>query len=179
MSYLDSRVGRLNVLVHLVGTKVMTIAPPSQSHRLYPSERFDSGALLSSVNLWDPDLEQYPEYSKLKSIEITVHAGDVLLVPMSWWHAVKSHDSTVSVSVRHLTWFENILNSADRSKERLHNVGLYGDFKDRVCHAPGIYAKSLGPPVILGEADYMFDPVEQARAHRHHIEQGHDDDSDE
>jgi len=133
----------LNVLVHLVGTKIFTIAPPSQSMRLYPSDRFDSGALLSSVDIFAPDIVKFPEYAKLKSIQITVHAGDVLLVPMGWWHAVESRGATVSVSIRHLNWFENIVNSVDRMKERLHNLGLYGDWGNCVCHADGLFFETL------------------------------------
>ena len=125
----------MNVLVHLRGTKNITLAPPSQTPRLYPSPRFDPGATLSLVDFWAPDEGTYPLYSSIRTQTLTIQPGDVLLIPAGWWHAVESSSVSVSLSVRYMDMVENAVNYVDRWKEYLHEKGLYGSKKDCVCHS--------------------------------------------
>eukprot|EP00947_MAST-08B_sp_MAST-8B-sp1_P003733 g3733.t1 len=152
----------LNALVQIVGTKNMTIAAPSQTQRLYPSSRFDPGAVLSSINFWDPprsssstrrrgrkaaeEEPDYPLYADLKTQTLEVRPGDVAMIPAGWWHAVEGHGFTTSVSVRRMDRIEYAINAIDRVKEFLHEAGLYASQDDCVCHAPTIERPDLVHP---------------------------------
>lgn len=143
---------------------------------MYPSDRFDSGAILSSVNYWDPDIKTYPEYSKLQALEVNISAGDIVLVPqgsclrfictcnccsIGWWHAVYSDDYTVSVSIRHMSFIEHIINGIDRIKEWAHMHGYYKTIGNCVCHSPGSWRDSLlndspGEPFTLQQSGESY-----------------------
>lgn len=129
----------LNVLCHLYGRKRLWIASPDETPALYPSNRYDPGAVLSSVNFWSPygvesgpkakdAASRIPLYADLKMEEVELYPGDVLFIPQGWWHAaetVKEAGTSVSLSVRSMTpWFW-LKNLPDRVIEQLFWWGLW------------------------------------------------------
>lgn len=98
----------VNALVHVKGpAKKMWLAPPWEHAAMYPSRRYDPGALLSSVDGWAPDADvarDHPLHAALLPIEPTViEPGDVVLIPPLWWHRFEGGPGPgeyVSLSVR-------------------------------------------------------------------------------
>jgi uncharacterized protein YqkB len=96
---------RDNLLVQVKGRKHITLFPPEQSCNLYPA----LGDVLehcSRLNVFEPDLSTYPLFAEaeLHKAELTLEPGDTLFIPVLWWHAVESLESSISVNV----WWHSI-----------------------------------------------------------------------
>ena len=124
----------LNVLCHLYGRKRVWLASPDQTPAMYPSDRYDPGAVLSSVNLWaassDPEgtAARFPLYGSLRAERVVLSPGDALFIPRGWWHAAETLPESgpgVSLSVRSMTPWYWLLNLPDRVLERAFWWGLW------------------------------------------------------
>jgi len=72
----------------------------------------DSNSNASSMNPLYPD--QYPDILKAKPIKIRIEAGQVLLIPMYWWHFIMCVDDSVAVNF----WlYPHIQSSLSKYKE--------------------------------------------------------------
>eukprot|EP00210_Caulerpa_lentillifera_P009018 g8607.t1 len=101
-----------NLLIQVTGTKRIKLWPPSAEPYLYIK-----GSSSEVVNIEDPDLVKYPEFSKATCMEWTLEPGDVLYIPALWFHNVKSMDFAVSVNA----FFHHL------PKELYENKDLYGN----------------------------------------------------
>jgi oxalate decarboxylase/phosphoglucose isomerase-like protein (cupin superfamily) len=45
-----------------------------------------------------PDLERFPRIKELQGVEATINEGDILYVPMYWWHHVINITDTVAIN---------------------------------------------------------------------------------
>jgi hypothetical protein len=132
-----------NVLCHLKGEKTFYISEPTGTKYLYPSKKFDPGAILSSVNFWTPDIELYPKYKNIHYEEINLNPGDMFFIPAGYWHAVESISHSVSVSIRLMPKYLWVVNSIDRLWEMLLLLGWYQPFEGTAVHAKTIRVDSL------------------------------------
>lgn len=77
----------------VVGRKRVTLIPSCQIHRLYN----DMG-VYSEVNFEDPNYSEYPEFREAQVRSLVLKPGEVLFIPVGWWHHVHSLDLSVTVS---------------------------------------------------------------------------------
>nr|ASL69981.1 factor inhibiting HIF [Strongylocentrotus purpuratus] len=94
-----------NFFAQVKGYKRFIMFPPSQFDRLYPFPVHHPNDRQSQVNFDDPDFERFPKFRNAKAVEAVVGPGDVIYIPMYWWHHVESllHGGvTVSVTF----WFK-------------------------------------------------------------------------
>lgn len=56
------------------------------------------------VDVDNPDLSKFPDFSSARSIDFTLNPGEVLYIPALWFHNVRSEEFSVSVNsfFRHL-----------------------------------------------------------------------------
>ena len=133
-----------NVLCHLKGEKRVYLASPTESKHLYPStDRFDPGAILSSVNFWEPDNSTYPLYRNIQVEEVNVRPGDAFFIPAGYWHAVESLSTSISVSVRMMPKYLWAINGVDRLLETLHYLNLYNPKKGSVEKGERVKVREL------------------------------------
>ena len=59
---------------------------------------YNEVGVYSEVNLENPDWERYPLFRYVSPAEVVVNPGEVLFVPVGWWHYVRSLDASISVS---------------------------------------------------------------------------------
>lgn len=86
-----------NLLVQVLGKKYIRLYAEEQTSYLYPH----SGTLLSNtsqVDVENPDLEKFPEFSKADFLECVLGPGQMLYIPPKCWHYVRSLDVSFSVS---------------------------------------------------------------------------------
>jgi ribosomal protein L16 Arg81 hydroxylase len=54
--------------------------------------------VFSDVNAVNPDYNRTPDYKKATPIEVEVGPGDLLFIPIGWWHSVVSLTKNISLS---------------------------------------------------------------------------------
>lgn len=75
------------------GRKLIRLIPPYELGNV-GNER----ACFSSIDIDNPDFARYPAFRKVSVLEVVVRAGEMLLLPLGWWHAVRSLDPSISLS---------------------------------------------------------------------------------
>ena len=84
----------MNVLMAQVrGRKRVTLISPDQTHRLY-----NEIGVFSEVDPEDPDLERHPLYRDVEALRVDLAPGEVLFLPVGWWHHVRALDVSVTVT---------------------------------------------------------------------------------
>lgn len=83
-----------NVLLSQVyGRKRIRLISPNQKASLY-----NYVGVYSEVDLINPDYEKYPRFKDVEIIEVILEPGEVIFLPVGWWHHVESLDISISVS---------------------------------------------------------------------------------
>lgn len=82
-----------NMLVQILGRKKVTLIPAWQVPFLYN----DKG-VYSAANYPDFDEKRHPLMRNLTPLEIIIHPGDAIFIPIGWWHCVESLDVSMSVT---------------------------------------------------------------------------------
>jgi cupin-like protein len=105
------------LLFHIHGHKRVMLFAPDQTKLIYEDDldklyaegledRIDREDLemwrnfvrWSKVNPFEPDFERFPLLREAAYSEAIIAPGDVLYIPLGWWHAVRSLDTTISIS---------------------------------------------------------------------------------
>ncbi|KFQ14589.1 HSPB1-associated protein 1, partial [Leptosomus discolor] len=93
-----------NLVLQVQGRKRWHLFPPGDTSFLYPTRiPYEESSVFSKVNVANPDLKRFPEFRNTTACVVTLHPGQVLLVPRHWWHYVESIDP-VTVSIN--SWIE-------------------------------------------------------------------------
>ncbi len=89
------------MLAQVLGRKRIKLIPPTQTPFLY-----NQVGVFSKVDPENPDYEKYPLFKNVKPIELILQPGEVIFIPVGWWHHIKSLDISISVSFTNF-WFPN------------------------------------------------------------------------
>jgi hypothetical protein len=90
----------VNVLFAQVrGRKRVRLVSSAQLHRVYNERSF-----YSQVDLDSPDPERFPLFDGVRVLETEVGPGDVLFIPVGWWHHVTALDVSISVAMTNFVW---------------------------------------------------------------------------
>nr|CAH7724028.1 unnamed protein product [Callosobruchus chinensis] len=86
-----------NILAQVFGTKQILLYSPDDSPYLYPHEE----KLLNNTAQVDPlkpDLDHFPDFHKAKMYKCLLEPGEMLFIPVKWWHHVSALEKSFSVS---------------------------------------------------------------------------------
>ncbi len=92
-SQIHFHTGGSAMLFCIHGTKIVRLFAPDQTPNLYKVEgRNFSNVLVSSVgeNSYAYDSAQYPNFADAEYVEYEVNAGQVLFIPIYWWHSIQN-----------------------------------------------------------------------------------------
>jgi lysine-specific demethylase 8 len=86
-----------NFYVQVYGRKKFIMVSPKQSELVYypldyPNTNF------SPVDVAQPDLDRFPLFQKATLQEVVVEAGEMLFIPVRWWHYVIALEESMSLS---------------------------------------------------------------------------------
>ncbi len=80
-------------LAQMYGRKLIKLISPLQLPHMYHYLNF-----YSRVDLEQPDLDQYPLFKEVEMTEVILHPGEMLFIPVAWWHYVRALDISISLS---------------------------------------------------------------------------------
>jgi len=89
-------------LAQIIGRKSLILIPALQMHRTYNEESF-----YSDVDFNEFDLASYPLLKDATIYNIILEPGDMLFIPVGWWHFVKSLDVTVTLALTGFRFFND------------------------------------------------------------------------
>lgn len=81
------------LLAQVSGRKLVKMISPNQTPLMY-----NYVGVFSKVDGEKPDYEKYPLYKQVKITEFILEPGEVLFIPVGWWHHVKALEPSISVS---------------------------------------------------------------------------------
>jgi lysine-specific demethylase 8 len=87
-----------NFLAQLRGRKQVILCPPREIARLYPVPVGHVRNYASQVNMESPDLTQFPDWADVDRALIELTPGDILFIPVYWWHAVWGIGQNMSIN---------------------------------------------------------------------------------
>uniref|UniRef100_A0A1Y1LYJ2 JmjC domain-containing protein n=1 Tax=Photinus pyralis TaxID=7054 RepID=A0A1Y1LYJ2_PHOPY len=79
-----------NLFAQVHGFKRCILFPPDQFECLYPHPVHHPHDRQSMVDFDRPDYNKFPKFRQAKGFETVVGPGEVLYIPMYWWHHVES-----------------------------------------------------------------------------------------
>jgi len=91
-----------NLLVQIYGSKKLLLFPPWQSRLLYYPSLHLGHVNYSPVDVEAPDLVRFPRFRKATSLELELAPGEVLFIPVRWWHYARALERTISLN---FWWF--------------------------------------------------------------------------
>jgi hypothetical protein len=90
----------MNILLAQVsGRKRIVLISPDQTHLLY-----NEVGVYSAADWERPDLERFPLLGRVRAKTVDLEPGEVLFIPVGWWHHVRSLDISISVSFTNFIW---------------------------------------------------------------------------
>lgn len=84
------------LLGQVLGRKHVRLVPSYERHLVYPR-----GGTFSAVDAAHPDLTRHPRYAEATVLETVLEPGQLLFVPVGWWHWVEALDVSATVSFHH------------------------------------------------------------------------------
>ncbi len=80
-------------MAQIIGCKQIKMVPATQMHLIY-----NDGGYHSEADFDNLDFERFPLLKKAFIMEFTLKPGDLLFIPVGWWHFVKSEEITVTIT---------------------------------------------------------------------------------
>ncbi len=91
-----------NFLVQITGRKRVILAAPSETPNLYN----DHHVFSQIPDVTDPDLDlaRFPRLANVVFHDVLLEPGEVLFIPVGWWHQVEALDFSVSMTFTNFLW---------------------------------------------------------------------------
>jgi ribosomal protein L16 Arg81 hydroxylase len=81
------------IMAHIYGRKRWRLIDPKYTTHIY-----NHIGVFSKIDLENPDYEQYPLFKDVPVIETILEPGEIIFVPVGWWHQVKGLDVSIALS---------------------------------------------------------------------------------
>lgn len=90
-----------NLIAQIAGRKTVIMLPPSESARLHHHRH-----VFSAVRDLEDEarLALYPSAREARRFTVDLGPGDILYSPIGWWHQVRSHEFSVTMTYTNFRW---------------------------------------------------------------------------
>jgi hypothetical protein len=90
-----------NLLAQVVGRKRVILLPPSQTHRLHHHRH-----VFSAVHDIEDEaqLQAHPSARQARTYAVDLAPGDLLYIPIGWWHQVRAADFSAMLTYTNFLW---------------------------------------------------------------------------
>jgi hypothetical protein len=94
-----------NFIAQIVGRKRLKIIPAADVGKMYNHQHVFS----EIADVDDPALDRlrFPLLAGARIHDVTLHPGEIIYVPLGWWHQVKSCDFSVTATYTNFLWANN------------------------------------------------------------------------
>jgi hypothetical protein len=82
-----------NLMAQVRGSKLVRLVAPFDLPRVYNDVH-----CYSQVDLGNPDFTRFPLLKDATIIDVTLHPGEVLFLPVGWWHYVRSLEISITMT---------------------------------------------------------------------------------
>lgn len=91
-----------NFIAQMVGRKRIKFMPAAEVGKLYNHQHVFS----EIADLEDPgiDVARHPRLTELRFYDVLLEPGEILFMPLGWWHQVKSVDFSVTITFTNFRW---------------------------------------------------------------------------
>src|SRR5580704_4689234 len=91
-----------NFISQLVGRKRLKILPATDTDKIYNHHHVFS----EIADLGDPGLDQsrFPLLADAHICDVTLNPGEIIFMPIGWWHQVSSLDFSVTITYTNFIW---------------------------------------------------------------------------
>ena len=86
------------LLAQVIGRKRVILYPPHQALALYPRRAHNTFYQACWVDPVNPDLDRFPRFAEAQPIDVVIKPGEILYIPIGWFHYVFALDNVLSVS---------------------------------------------------------------------------------
>lgn len=83
----------------ITGEKRFVIYSPKEREKLAPYSPEERIQQFSRIDIDNPELDKFPDFPKAQGWECYLRPGDLLFLPMWWWHQVYTLKPAISVNV--------------------------------------------------------------------------------
>lgn len=84
-------------LAQVMGSKRVRLYSPAQEQELYAFDTFNSFRPCH-VDIGAPDLDRHPRFANARGIDVVIEPGDLLVIPIGWFHGIWALDHVLSIS---------------------------------------------------------------------------------
>jgi hypothetical protein len=88
-----------NLMAQIVGRKRIVFVPPCETVDIYNHHH-----CFSAIDLRAIDHRRFPAVRNVQLIECDLRPGELLFVPVGWWHFVESLDVSITISFTNFLW---------------------------------------------------------------------------
>ncbi|MCB0726486.1 MAG: cupin-like domain-containing protein [Ignavibacteriae bacterium] len=91
--------GSDNFLIQIKGKKEIILFHPDDDKYLYPNVHGPKTLRqISLIDLDNVDHKKFPLFEKSQAYKATIGPGDILYIPLHWWHHVRSLDFSININ---------------------------------------------------------------------------------
>lgn len=98
-----------NYFVVTHGKAIVRLLVPKSKKYLYATNDYDNFEFISPVNPWNVQDEYRADFSKLRTIDVTLIAGQMIHIPAYWWYSIKFVKSNTTICVFKYKTYMNTL----------------------------------------------------------------------
>ena len=88
-----------NFMMQIVGRKKVRLMAPCESSRVYNHRH-----CFTDVDAKNIDLNKFPAMAGVPVLECVLEPGEILFLPVGWWHHVEGLDMSVTIAVTNFRW---------------------------------------------------------------------------
>ena len=108
-----------NYFVVTHGKAIVRLLVPKSKKYLYATNDYDNFEFISPVNPWNVQDEYRADFNKLRTIDVTLMAGQMIHIPAYWWYSIKFVKSNTTICVFKYKTYMNTLAISNHLAMRL------------------------------------------------------------
>lgn len=86
-------------MIQIAGRKRVRLIAPCDIPRLYNQRH-----CFTPIDGRDIDVQRFPMMANVPVIDCVLEPGEILFLPVGWWHFVEALDITITISTTHFRW---------------------------------------------------------------------------